>query len=503
MTWGFLALPNELKVHIINFMFPILTQPMLFFNNANLLDEDIDGLFPYLKDLRNFAATCKHVLSLCMMLLFRAEELKFNDERVLVTEHINGTLPIVYQLTHFLALDGTRHHANICDNDSDDMEIDAEQPNGNQIEAARSKPLDLSSIRVTELERSVARVFKHFRSVRILDLADFPISLMNLWNLKLLKSLQILSVRSPGTYCDLIPNVQMIHSVCTLPRVSALNLVMHGLSETEALSNVVKLFERTVRTLSIKGIDYGDGDNDYLSAILFNSVHHVNMPNLKHINIDFLEHGAKGLRHLVMHTPSLESILVDCRGIAGFLPLFYAIDLIRIVTREPFDLDPMMNYDAIPVGFHHYIENDEHLAHYKDQSMIWTSRLSRISCNFAVMQTPAGSAKVLEKAEFFFAVSDGYFNPIIQALAFHELLEVFRGRAFTFRAVKDMIIATDEVDDFEPPEEYDQLKELTANICRSFLPSAKDVKVRWGVTKPFHWTPGEIREMEVDNLWSF
>ncbi|KAL5522845.1 hypothetical protein ACEPAG_8863 [Sanghuangporus baumii] len=503
MTWGFLALPNELKVHIVKFMFPILTQPTLFFNNVELLDEDVDSLFLYLKDLRNFAATCKHVLSLCMMLLFRAEKLKFNDERVLVIEHIDGTFPAMYQLINFLALDGLRCHHDISDNSSDDMETDTEQLNGDQIEAARSKPLDLSSISVTELERSVARVFEHFRSVRILDLTDFPISLMNLWNLKLLKGLQILSVRSPETDCDLIPNVQMIHSVCTLPRVSALNLVVHGWSETEALSNVVKLFERTVRALSIKGRDYGDGDNDYLSAILFNSVHHVNMPNLRHINIDFLEHGAKGLRHLVIHTPSLESILVDCRGIAGFLPLFYAIDLIRIVTGEPFDMDPMMKYDAIPVSFHHYVENDEHLAHYKNQTKIWTSRLSRISFNFAVMQAPAGPVKVLEKAEFFFAVSDEDFNPINQALEFHELLEVFRGRAFTFRAVKNMIIATEDTDDFEPSEEYDRLKELTASICRTSLPSAKDVKVRWGDIKPFYWTPGEIREMETDNLWSF
>ena len=344
--------------------------------------------------------------------------------------------------------------------EEEEGEGEEQQVDEAQLEMERNRPLDPGSVNVTELERSIASLFKHCASISLLDLTDFPLTLMSLWNLKLLKKLQILSIRSARRDMELIPNVRMIHKVCALPLITRLNLLVHDVEEANALSNVVKLFEHSIHVLSITGVDYGMGVHDIVSRVLFNGVHTAVLPTLGHANIDFLEFDVIGLRKLIISAPNLKSIVVDCRGIDGFLPLFYAIDLMRIGIRERFDAMPMLKYEARHEGgFNNRVD------HYSDGKMIWDARLSRIYLRFKTVETPRGLGRVLDAAELFFATADGEFEPINKDVKFGEVLDVFRARVGTFQCTKRLTIALEDGCDFVPTDDVDQVKVRLASFA--------------------------------------
>ena len=297
------------------------------------------------------------------------------------------------------------------------MEVDQDvTPSNGEAQLERNKPL--TSDNMTKLERSIETLFNHCAPIVLLKLTDFPLTVMNLWSLKLLKKLQTLSICSPKVI-GLIPNVAMIHRVCAMPHVTKLNLIMNDMEETTTMSNVVKLFEHSIQVLSITGADYGIGAYDSISKIFFNDVHRVHLPSLRHINIDFLEFDVIGLRKLIIASPNLESILLDCRGIDGFLPLFYAVDLIRIIIKEAFDVKPVLKYEDRPdPGFG--VPEDRYL----DGKLIWDAYLSRICLRFKVVGTPKGPAKVLDAAAFKFATGDTDLDLINKNIKFAELADV-------------------------------------------------------------------------------
>ena len=99
MSWGYFTLPTELQNHIVGFMVPSLTNAKVFFTHAFQLEQDIDGIFECVRDLRNFSLTCRAVYTRCAPLLYGVRSLRFDHERVLFEGRPDGMVHPMLMLT--------------------------------------------------------------------------------------------------------------------------------------------------------------------------------------------------------------------------------------------------------------------------------------------------------------------------------------------------------------------------------------------------------------------
>ena len=330
-----------------------------------------------------------------------------------------------------------------------------------------------------------------------------------------LRCLRTLSLGHPSIEDSYIPNISQLHYGCRMPYVNNINLLMKHWKEPIPLSNVVKLFEQSITVLSFTGAEYNTGTDDYIARVLFCNVHHMNLPNLRKVSVDFIEFQVRSLRKIVMNCPNIESLTVDCRGADGFMPFFYLIDLIRIACREQFDQtamtmydcsdDPMVDEDPLDRGIH-----------------MWKARVSRFVINFTTRQTFHGYEKLLDTAEIYLSTSDESYQNITSQLKFVEALQVFYETKFTFRGLQSLIFGTANEEVFDMEESVDKIKvsvypslrlntpfsnrseqEYTLVLCRECLPSAREVKIRWGSTVPFQCTLGHIHDIDGGEIWQF